>query len=177
MAGLCTPLPTLHCRPCGRQRTARGRCGSLLLHRNGLSPSTPCRSPGAHPTYELLQGFGGSLGANAALPVASPPPELWVASSSQSCRIPYSSSGVLYSSGAASNFSPLAVRVPSLYPPVICPSGVVAIFLSSPLCKNISLHPSGKSSLQLRAIPSHYRGVSRSSRTRDGMRWARQRQA
>src|SRR5258707_331600 len=51
--------------------------------------------------YALLQGFGGSLGANAALPDASPPPELWVASSSQSCRIPYSSSGVLYSSGAA----------------------------------------------------------------------------
>jgi hypothetical protein len=44
--------------------------------------------------------------------------------------------------------------------PVICPSG---IFVSSPLCKNISLHPSGKSSLQIRAIPSHKRGVSRSS--------------
>ena len=28
-------------------RTARGRCGSLHLHRNGLAPSTPCRSPGA----------------------------------------------------------------------------------------------------------------------------------
>jgi hypothetical protein len=27
--------------------------------------------------------------------------------------------------------------------------------VSSPLCKNISLHPSGKSSLQVRAIPSH----------------------
>jgi hypothetical protein len=54
-------------------------------------------------------------------------------------------------------------RVPSLDPPVICPSGVVAIFLSSPICKNISLHPSGKSSLQIRAIPSHKRGVSRSS--------------
>src|SRR5271165_3099224 len=25
----------------------RGRCGSLLLHRDGLAPSTPCRSPGA----------------------------------------------------------------------------------------------------------------------------------
>ena len=24
-----------------------GRCGSLLLHRDGLAPSTPCRSPGA----------------------------------------------------------------------------------------------------------------------------------
>ena len=23
-----------------------GRCGSLLLHRDGLAPSTPCRSPG-----------------------------------------------------------------------------------------------------------------------------------
>ena len=48
-------------------------------------------------------------------------------------------------------------------PQVICPSG---IFVSSPLCKNISLHPSGKSSLQIRAIPPHNRGVSRSSRTR-----------
>src|ERR1700730_10574139 len=55
-------------------------------------------------------------------------------------------------------------RYPSA--PVICPSGVVAIFLSSPFCKNISLHPSGKSSLQIRAVPPHYRGVSRSSRTR-----------
>src|SRR5712664_4167715 len=47
MAGLCTPLPTLRRRPCGRLRTARGQCGSLLLHRKGLPPSTPCRSPGA----------------------------------------------------------------------------------------------------------------------------------
>src|SRR5262252_10141693 len=47
MAGLCTPLPTLRPRPCGRRRTAQGRCGSLLLHRKGLAPSTPCRSPGA----------------------------------------------------------------------------------------------------------------------------------
>jgi len=30
-------------------RTARGRCGSLLLHRGGLPPPTPCRSPGAPP--------------------------------------------------------------------------------------------------------------------------------
>jgi hypothetical protein len=49
---------------------------------------------------------------------------------------------------------------------VICPSGVLLKGLSSPLCKNISLHPSGKSSLQIRAIPPHTRGVSRSSRTR-----------
>jgi len=46
-AGLCTPLPTLRRRPCGRLRTARGRCGSLLLHRKGLVPSTPCRPLGA----------------------------------------------------------------------------------------------------------------------------------
>src|SRR5262252_7696387 len=47
MAGLCSPLPTLRRRPRGRQRTARGRCRSLLLHRSGLAPPTPCRSPGA----------------------------------------------------------------------------------------------------------------------------------
>ena len=38
MAGLCVPLPTLHRHPRGCQRTARGRCGSLLLHRGGLAP-------------------------------------------------------------------------------------------------------------------------------------------
>src|SRR5271155_2227272 len=47
MAGLYAPLPTLRRRPRGCPRTARGRCGSLLLHRSGLSPPTPCRSPGA----------------------------------------------------------------------------------------------------------------------------------
>ena len=60
---------------------------------------------------------------------------------------------------------------------VICPSGGLLKGVSIPLCKNISLHPSGKSSLQARAIPSHQRGVSRSSRTRGGMRWTRQRLA
>jgi hypothetical protein len=30
---------------------------------------------------------------------------------------------------------------------VICPSGGLLTGVSSPLCKNISLHPSGKSSL------------------------------
>ena len=49
MAGLRPPLPTLRRRPRGRRRTARGRCGSPLLHRIGLSPTTPCQSPGAHP--------------------------------------------------------------------------------------------------------------------------------
>src|ERR1700722_6576365 len=47
MAGLCPPLPTLRLRPRERIRTAWGRCGSLLLHRIGLAPITPCRSPGA----------------------------------------------------------------------------------------------------------------------------------
>jgi len=47
MAGLCAPLPTLRCRPLERPRTAQGRCGSLLLHRTGLAPTTRCRSPGA----------------------------------------------------------------------------------------------------------------------------------
>src|SRR5271169_4147197 len=47
MAGLYVPLPTLRRHPRGYLRTARGQCGSLLLHCDGLAPSTPCRSPGA----------------------------------------------------------------------------------------------------------------------------------
>jgi hypothetical protein len=47
MAGLCAPLPTLHCRP----RTARGQYGSLLL-RSGLAPPTPCRSPAHAKRYQ-----------------------------------------------------------------------------------------------------------------------------
>jgi len=47
MAGLHAPLPTLRRYPRGCLRTARGRCGSLLLHRGGLAPPTPCRPPGA----------------------------------------------------------------------------------------------------------------------------------
>jgi hypothetical protein len=47
MAGLCAPLSTLRRDPRGPLRMTWGRCGSLLLHRKGLSPSTPCRSPGA----------------------------------------------------------------------------------------------------------------------------------
>src|SRR5450631_1474843 len=47
MAGLYAPLPTLRRRPRGRMRTDRGRRGLLLLHRSGLSPHTPCQSPGA----------------------------------------------------------------------------------------------------------------------------------
>jgi hypothetical protein len=47
MAGLHAPLPTLRRHPRGGLRTARGRYGLLALYRNGLAPSTPCRSPGA----------------------------------------------------------------------------------------------------------------------------------
>ena len=47
MAGLCAPLPTLRPPSHERIRTARGRGGSLRLPRDGLAPSTPCRSPGA----------------------------------------------------------------------------------------------------------------------------------
>src|SRR4029077_9488274 len=47
MAGLYAPPPTLRRRPRGRLRTDRGRRGLLLLHRRGLSPHTPCQSPGA----------------------------------------------------------------------------------------------------------------------------------
>ncbi len=48
MAGLCSPPPTLRLAPHDARRMTRGQCGSLLLHCEGLSPSTPCRSPGAH---------------------------------------------------------------------------------------------------------------------------------
>src|SRR5215467_6696610 len=47
MAGLCAPLSTLRRNPRGQLRMTRGRCGSLLLHRERLALSTPCRSPGA----------------------------------------------------------------------------------------------------------------------------------
>src|SRR5262245_50948598 len=47
MAGLCAPLSTLRRSPRGPLRMTRGRCGSLFLHRKGLAPSTPRRSPGA----------------------------------------------------------------------------------------------------------------------------------
>ena len=62
MAGLCPPLPTLRRRPYGRQRTARGRCGSLLLHRSGLAPPTPCRSPGALRVSHAQAGSRVSVG-------------------------------------------------------------------------------------------------------------------
>src|SRR3982750_74823 len=50
MAGLHGPLPTLRPWPRGQTRTARGRRGSLLLRRIGLSPTAPGRSPGALPS-------------------------------------------------------------------------------------------------------------------------------
>src|SRR5438034_7694369 len=54
MAGLCAPLSTLRRGPHGHLRMTRGRCGSLLLHRKGLAPSTPCRSPGASQMFSGL---------------------------------------------------------------------------------------------------------------------------
>jgi len=47
MAGLHAPLSTLRPAPRSTRRMTRGRCGSLRLHRERLSLSTPCRSPGA----------------------------------------------------------------------------------------------------------------------------------
>ena len=49
MASLHDPRPTLRLAPHGTRRTAWGRCDSLGLHRGGLSPPTPCRSPDALP--------------------------------------------------------------------------------------------------------------------------------
>src|SRR5436190_18124477 len=82
MAGLCTPLPTLRRRPRGRLRTARGRCGLLLLHRSGLAPPTPCRSPGALvPTKSILRAANVPIiGGHHVLALQSPP-EGWQATS------------------------------------------------------------------------------------------------
>ena len=55
--GLHTPLSTLRVTPRGATRMTRGRCGSLPLHRSGLSPPTSCRSPGApwlNPTPQMI---------------------------------------------------------------------------------------------------------------------------
>src|SRR3981189_2582301 len=57
MAGLCAPLSTLRQYPHGYLRMPRGRCGSLLLHRDGLAPSTPCRSPGALRSTPISRHF------------------------------------------------------------------------------------------------------------------------
>src|SRR5690348_1773433 len=54
MAGLCAPLSTLRRNPRGQLRMTRGRCGSLLLHRERLALSTPCRSPGASQIWSAL---------------------------------------------------------------------------------------------------------------------------
>src|SRR5580658_11153760 len=54
MASLRDPLPTLRLAPHGTRRTAWGRCDSLGLHRRGLAPPAPCRSPGALPAAESL---------------------------------------------------------------------------------------------------------------------------
>src|SRR5215470_428295 len=54
MAGLCAPLSTLRRNPRGQLRMTRGRCGSLLLHRERLALSTPCRSPGASHNKSVL---------------------------------------------------------------------------------------------------------------------------
>jgi hypothetical protein len=58
---------------------------------------------------------------------------------------------------------------------LICPTGkslrLPLRWLSSPSAKNISLSPSGKSSLQTRPVPSHSEGRCATSSTRGGMRW------
>jgi len=41
----------------GNPRSTRGRCGSLRLHRDGLPPSTFCRSPGA-PVHLINSAIG-----------------------------------------------------------------------------------------------------------------------
>jgi len=56
---------------------------------------------------------------------------------------------------------------------VICPSGCFAKTLSSPLCKNISLSPSGKSNLRLATSRLDKRGVRVVTNVGCGMQWTR----
>jgi hypothetical protein len=67
MAGLCTPLSTLHRHPRGYRRMTRGRCGLLLLHRSGLSPLTLCRFLPAHQITRNPRAKGGPNTATAYL--------------------------------------------------------------------------------------------------------------
>src|SRR5271155_2605909 len=62
MASLRDPLPTLRLAPHGTRRTARGRCDSLGLHRGGLAPPAPCRSPGALPPAIKIDPCPGAMG-------------------------------------------------------------------------------------------------------------------
>src|ERR1700758_5315008 len=82
MAGLHAPLPTLRRRPRGRLRTARGRCGLLLLYRSGLAPPTPCRSPGALvPTKAILSAANVPIIGGHHVLALQGPPEGWQATS------------------------------------------------------------------------------------------------
>ena len=48
----------------GHRALTRGRCGSLRLHRRGLSPHTSCRSPGA-PVHPIIPSIGWRTGQSA----------------------------------------------------------------------------------------------------------------
>ena len=64
---------------------------------------------------------------------------------------------------------------PAMSQAVICPTGCFAKTLSSPLAKNISLSPSGKSNLRLATSRLDKRGVRVVTNVGCGMRWTRQR--
>src|SRR2546421_12671942 len=81
-AGLYAPLATLRRRPRGPLRTARGRCGLLLLHRSGFAPPTPCRSPGALvPTKSILNAANVPIIGGHHVPALQGSPEGWQATS------------------------------------------------------------------------------------------------
>jgi hypothetical protein len=67
-------------------------------------------------------------------------------------RSPHGTPGVTESTAIASR--------PGRTRRLICPTGCQVDCVSSPVCKNIPLSPSGKSSLQARPVPSH-RGATR----------------
>src|SRR6476661_2951846 len=84
MAGLCAPLSTLRRDPRGPLRMTWGRCGSLLLHRKGLSPSTPCRSPGAS---HMLSGLPSIADMRDGTPAFRLVPQAVVSNRSKAARL------------------------------------------------------------------------------------------
>ena len=81
MARLRVPLPTSRLSPRGDLRTARGRCGSLHLHRRRLSLPTPCQSPG-----KSGRNVSAACGAQSLLPPRRLAP-LWPLGSGESPRL------------------------------------------------------------------------------------------
>src|SRR5579863_5861273 len=121
--------------------------------RGGLASHLPDRFGGAR--------VSGSLGANAALPFASPPPELWAASSTAKAaeiliaRFPRPLRGNCWTLALDGQITTRRVAL-----------------LSSPSAKNISLRDLLETPLLIPAVPPRYEGrIAIVTNVERGMRW------